>query len=210
MADFKIHSVLGTGSAICYAAGSYFFEYVSLRRAFLGAAIFAMASVLPDLDSETGTAKRFLFDTLAVFLPALLITQISFDTAEHTFFIILCLYLLVRYPVQYLFEHLTTHRGIFHSIPAACVFGLGIALLFVEAPTNIRVFYAAGCAGGYMLHLIIDEIWSFGFFGLGAKKSFGSALKLYDKSWFPTVLMYLALGALVCLIFIPDLLQKMK
>ena len=125
MADFKTHSVLGTmaGSAfgfLCGVAGA-----LSPVRSILAAVLFSVASVLPDLDSSTGTAKKFLFETLAVLAPALIVLHLNFETAEQGVLLLLLLFFLVRYPLEFLFERCTEHRGIFHSIPMALVLSAG-------------------------------------------------------------------------------------
>ena len=208
MADFKTHSVLGTmaGSAfgfLCGVAGA-----LSPVRSVLAAVLFSVASVLPDLDSSTGTAKKFLFETLAVLAPALIVLHLNFETAEQGVLLLLLLFFLVRYPLEFLFERCTEHRGIFHSIPMALVLSAGTLAMFYASPPTVRCLYAAAAGGGYLFHLIVDEIWSFGLFGLGAKKSFGTALKLYSDSFFITLLTYLAALLLfylaLCLTASPD------
>lgn len=191
MADFKTHSVLGTlaGSAfgvLCSIAGA-----LSPVRAILSAVLFSVASVLPDLDSDTGTAKKFLFDTLAVLVPSLIVLHLSFETAEQGVLLLLLFFSLIRYPLEFMFVRCTTHRGIFHSIPMALVFSAGTLTMFHASPPMVRSLYAVAAGGGYLFHLIVDEIWAFGLFGLGAKKSFGSALKLYGDSFWITLLTYL-------------------
>lgn len=191
MADFKTHSVLGTmtGSVfgiLCGIAG-----LLSPIRSILAAVLFSLASVLPDMDSDTGTAKRFLFETLAILAPSLIILHLHLETAEQGTLLLLALYFLIRYPLELLFERCTVHRGIFHSIPMALVISAATLVLFHASPPMVRRSYAAAAGAGYLLHLIIDEIWAFGFFGLGAKKSFGSALKLHSDSILATLTAYL-------------------
>lgn len=208
MADFKTHSVLGTaaGSAfgfLCGIAGA-----LTPVRSILAAVLFSLASVLPDLDSNTGTAKKFLFETLAVLAPALIVLHLELETAEQGVLLLLLLFFLIRYPMEFLFERGTTHHGIFHSIPMALVLAAGTLALFHASPPAVRRLYAAAAGGGYLFHLIVDEIWAFGLFGLGAKKSFGSSLKLYSDSFWATLAAYLTALLLfylaLCLISPPD------
>ena len=191
MADFKTHSVLGTmaGSVfgiLCGIAGA-----LSTVRAILAVVLFSLTSVLPDLDSNTGTAKKFLFETLAVLAPSLIILHLDLATAEQGVLLLLATFFLVRYPLEFLFERCTVHRGIFHSIPMTLVISAGTLVLFHSSPPVVRRLYAAAAGAGYLFHLIVDEIWAFGLFGLGAKKSFGSSLKLYSDSFLATLATYL-------------------
>ena len=73
----------------------------------------------------------------------------------------------------------------------ALVIAAGTLILFHSSPPLVRRLYAAAAGAGYLFHLIVDEIWAFGFFGLGAKKSFGSSLKFYSDSFVATLMTYL-------------------
>ena len=191
MADFKTHSVLGTAAGSVFGILCGITGALSPVRSILAAVLFSVSSVLPDLDSSTGTAKKFLFETLAVLTPSLIILHLELETAEQGTLLLLILFFLVRYPLEFLFERCTVHHGIFHSIPMALVISAGTLLLFHSSPPVVRRLYAAAAGTGYLFHLIVDEIWAFGFFGLGAKKSFGSSLKLYSASFFATLVTYL-------------------
>ena len=171
---------------LCGIAGA-----LSPIRSVLAAVLFSLASVLPDMDSDTGTAKKFLFEALAILAPSLVILHLHLETAEQGTLLLLALYFLIRYPLELLFERCTVHRGIFHSIPMALVTAAAALVLFHASPPPVRRVYAAAAGSGYLFHLIVDEIWSFGFFGLGAKKSFGSALKLRSDSILATLAAYL-------------------
>jgi membrane-bound metal-dependent hydrolase YbcI (DUF457 family) len=75
------------------------------------------------------------------------------------------------------------HRGIYHSV---------LAGLFFAFVTAIAYYYVLGrhegvswLAGGfmfigYMIHLVLDEIYSVDVLGTRVKRSFGTALKIYD------------------------------
>ncbi len=202
MAQFRTHFILGVISGGAAAAACVMQSILSPVRGFLAAFIYALASVLPDLDSSTGKAKTFLFETLAVILPALWLSQSRYSTAEQGFIIIVFLYFCVKYPCEYLFDRFTKHRGIFHSLPMTVVMASGTALIFHASPPPVRYLYAGACAGGYLFHLILDEACSF----FGAKKSLGTALKLHSSSIPATLLAYLAAAVLTLLAFFPGLL----
>ena len=109
-------------------------------------------------------------------------------------------YLFVRFPVWALFQKFTVHRGSIHSI--------GIALLccFAAAALSFHFFakqpFIAWLVGlfiflGFILHLVLDEIYSVDFMGYRLKRSFGTALKLFDfKARISTAVISLCLIAL--------------
>ena len=71
----------------------------------------------------------------------------------------------------------TVHRGMFDSIPAMLVFG-GITFLVTGgSPMRDRYLMAGGVMGGFLSHLILDEIYAVEFKGgrWRTKKSFGTA-----------------------------------
>jgi hypothetical protein len=94
-------------------------------------------------------------------------------------------YLLIRFAVAELLKRYTVHRGMFHSIPAAIVFG-EVAYLLATGDLPIRLYKAGGVVLGYMIHLVLDEMYSVYYVRgrMQIKKSFGTAVKLYgDKLW---------------------------
>jgi membrane-bound metal-dependent hydrolase YbcI (DUF457 family) len=105
----------------------------------------------------------------------------------------------VRYIVYALFASITEHRGLFHSLPAALLFGLAtisIGIHLLHWKLGFAWLAAGFVSGGYLLHLLLDEIYSVNFMGSTLKKSFGSALTLFTRSsWLGYLLLYLAVGA---------------
>jgi hypothetical protein len=80
----------------------------------------------------------------------------------------------------------------FHSLPAAIICA-ELAYLICDCPQNaIRIFKASAVLMGFMSHLVLDEIWSVEMrWGMPHfKKSFGTALKLWDKVWWANVSAY--------------------
>jgi hypothetical protein len=90
----------------------------------------------------------------------------------------------------------TVHRGMLHSLPAAAFFGLLTTAAAhrgfgVEAPAA----WTAGSfvAGGYLVHLLLDEAYAVNLFGARTRRSLGSALKLWSRRGAgATLALYLA------------------
>ena len=70
----------------------------------------------------------------------------------------------------------------FHSAPAALIFGSICFLLVAGRLGSLWLELATGLAGtvGYLVHLVLDELWSVDFDGrrIRVKRSLGTALKL--------------------------------
>ena len=200
MPSFRTHSFFGVsfGGALAFLAVAQ--GFTSAARGLLAAVIFALASVLPDVDSDTGTPRRFLLETVSLLIAAACVRQFAPDTAEQGFLLIIVIYFGIRWPCEFLLQRFTVHHGIFHSIPMALVFAAGVMLVFHRSPENFRYFYAAAGAAGWLLHLTIDEIHAF-FSGSG---KFGSSLKFYSSSFSATLLTYLAAALLLAAAFFPE------
>ena len=92
------------------------------------------------------------------------------------------------------FNKLTVHRGMFHSIPAGFVFWFSFSLLFYYVfKFNYLVSWYFGMFVflGFFTHLVLDEIYSVDLSGNRIKKSFGSALKLWNKDIKSVITFYL-------------------
>jgi len=183
MANFKAHSTLGAGCAVAYAGAFWLAGALSVSEAVFASALCAFASLLPDLDCDTGRPRRFMFDTLALVIPAtLVLAWLGMLRMEERFLILLAAFFLIRWPVAALFARFTTHRGIFHSVPAALICAGLAFLLFTGRPSAVRWCYTGACLLGYASHLVLDEMCAVGFLGLFHKKSLGTALQLRVKS----------------------------
>ena len=111
---------------------------------------------------------------------------------------ILCgagIYLAVRFGGAELLRMLSEHRGMFHSLPAAVIFG-ELAFLMTVGRMPLRLFEAGGVTLGYMSHLLLDELYGlrFGRGRLRMTGSLGGPLKLFGKGWLANLVTY-ELGA---------------
>ena len=106
--------------------------------------------------------------------------------------------LIVYTVVQTIFKQATHHRGAFHTIPMALIFGLlttQVLKFYQLKPTHIYILSSAVITG-YLCHLLLDELnalKSSGTSSLKPKKSFGTALKLTANSSVATACMYITL-----------------
>ena len=110
------------------------------------------------------------------------------------------------FPLWTLFQKFSVHRGAIHSINAALLFSL------VSAALSYHIFGKSDFTAwllalfiflGFILHLLLDEIYSVDFMGYRLKRSFGSALKLIDFKE-PLASASIAIGAGVAWYYSPD------
>ncbi|RMH61728.1 MAG: hydrolase [Zetaproteobacteria bacterium] len=200
MASFNTHIAVaglaaGAGGAIAWSAGM-----VDVYQAGWLVALGTVAGVLPDVDSDHSRSLRLVFTLLSVALLGLLMV-VAPATAGWRARLALAaaLLLAMRYLVYPAFARLTVHRGLFHSVPAAMLTGL-FAFVLMRACFDWRIQPSrlAGLfvAGGYLVHLLLDECYSVNLAGHRLKASFGSAMTLFSlREWRGYVLLYLAVLA---------------
>ncbi|HEX5471483.1 MAG TPA: metal-dependent hydrolase [Lacipirellulaceae bacterium] len=198
MAGFRTHvtvsSLLGTG----YAGALYSMYGVPLPTATVAGALCGFSGMLPDLDSDTGVPLREAMGFTAAAVPLLLVRRFqSLHFSTDTMILIgIGLYLFVRFGVANMIRKTTVHRGMFHSIPAMLIFG-GIAFLLTGAsPFHDRLLMSGGVMGGFLSHLILDEIYSVEYRSgrWRTKKSFGTAMKLWGGDRWSNVSTYAKLA----------------
>ncbi len=207
LANFNTHlavAAIGSGmlATLCLQVG-----FVDASGALLLASAGVIGGILPDIDLHYSYPSRILFSLLGIMLAFLWIFA-----AENDLPIVglwgagLGIYLFVRYPVWTFFNKFTVHRGAIHSILAALLFFLLAVLLSFYVFTKsafISWFVGFFVFIGYLLHLLLDEIYSVDFMGHRLKRSFGTALKLYDRKHHKASLVML-LGVLSSSFFVPD------
>jgi len=165
-------------------------------------ALGSLGSMLPDIDSDSSSPLRAGFAIISLCAAFLLMFSLArwFHSLAELLLIWLAGYLVVRGLIFALFNRLTTHRGIFHSVPAAVCFTF-ITVLFADRIWNLPpgTAWTAGLfvGSGYLVHLLLDEIYSVNLFGVQTRRSFGTALKFwYRKNIASTAYMYLVTIAL--------------
>jgi LexA-binding, inner membrane-associated putative hydrolase len=211
MAGFKTHitfsSILGAG----YGTAAYFLYDVPIPSCLLAGGLCGVSGMLPDLDSGPGRPLHESMAFAAAVVPVMLIHYFQQLGLSHEMMIIIGagLYLLIRFGGAWLLQHFTVHRGMFHSIPAAAIFG-ELGYLLASGDTNLRLYKAGAVVLGYMSHLFLDEVWSIEWsHGLQFKSSFGTALKIFGHGWWPNISAYAKLAVLTSVILIqPAWLQQ--
>ncbi len=171
----------------------------------VAAGLCSVSGMLPDLDSDSGVPVRETMAFFAAVVPALMIPrfiQLGFDW-EQIVVAAGLIYLAFRFCIAEIFKRFSVHRGMWHSIPAAAIAGLLAFLIVSGASLEIRLFKTAAVVLGFMIHLVLDEFWSFEVRRgrLRIKRSLGTALKLWStRSVWPNLAAYGKLALLVVLV----------
>ncbi|PID47136.1 MAG: hydrolase [Proteobacteria bacterium] len=184
MANFNTHisvAAVASGliSTLCLQVG-----LVDSKDAMLLMLMGTIGGILPDIDLKYSYPSRIIFSTLGIIVSFLWILSAENVLSISELWVIgIIIYLTVRYGLWKLFNHYTVHRGALHSVIAA--------FLFMQLTTVIsfhfygRDDFTAWLIGfmvfiGFLIHLLLDELYSVDFMNRRIKRSFGTALKIVD------------------------------
>lgn len=204
MADFKAHTGLGMLWGGFMAAAALFSGICSPAGCVVAFFLACAGSAAPDVDSDTGRPREIVLSFAGIMTVAVLVLYFYEDlTTEMLLAMVLTAFFAARYLGELIFALSTRHRGVWHSIPMAVLSGELTWLVFFDIPSAKRWIYALALSGGFLSHLMLDEMCSFKFFGLIPKRSSGSACKFSAGSKVQTFLIYfLILICGVCCFFI--------
>lgn len=184
MANFHTHITLaaaGAGllSVLCLQVG-----LVEPREALVLALMGTIGGILPDIDLQHAYPSRIMFSLFGIIAAFLVIFSIENERSiVELWGIGLTIFAAIRWPIWIVFHQYTTHRGSIHTLIAALLFtflatSFGHYIMgktpFVSWLMGLFVFL------GFVLHLLLDELYSVDFMNSRIKKSFGTALKILD------------------------------
>lgn len=183
MANFNTHlsvAIVASSGAALLAIDAHI---MTITEALWMIAFGAIGGMLPDIDSGNSRPIKLFFTTLGML--ALLAVIHIFKNLYQPYIVLLmaaAAYLLVRYSALALFVRFTDHRGIFHSLLTAvffCLLMVCIGCYFLR--WDILHCWLSGIfiGFGFIVHLLLDELYSVDLSNRRMKKSFGTALKLY-------------------------------
>lgn len=200
MPGFQTHITVSTTVGIGYAVWGGTQYDLPFATCALAGGLCSIGGVLPDLDSDNGVPSRELIGFSAALVPMLVFNKLQVYglTIEQMVLLGAPLYLIIRFGLGAVFRSANVHRGMFHSIPAAVVAGLLAYLVCDSGAHLVQTYKAFGVSLGYLVHLVLDEIWSVEVNGASArvKRSFGTAMKFFGDNPGSTMLTY----CLMCLL----------
>ncbi len=146
----------------------------------------ALGGLLPDIDASNSRPVKLLFNVLAFIGIAAALHIFKDNYPPYPLLLILAgTYLFIRYGMFALFNALTIHRGVFHSILGALFFALATTCIshrFLHWDALHAWLNGIFIALGFIVHLLLDELYSVDLSNSRIKSSFGTALKLFSYS----------------------------
>jgi LexA-binding, inner membrane-associated putative hydrolase len=184
MANFTTHIGVGTIVSGALATLTLAADVVAPENLVAVTMAGVLGSVLPDIDLKDSRPSHALFSGLAVFFSFVVLFTFAhrFSVAE-LWILWLGTLLTVRYFVHFVFHRMSYHRGIYHSILAGAFFAFFTAVVFkhlLGRPDGVAWLAGGFTFIGYMVHLILDEIYSVDVMDTRIKASFGTAVKFID------------------------------
>ncbi len=184
MANFRRHveiATLASGmlSTVCLGAG-----IASSSEAIALWITGTLGGILPDIDSDNSSALDIVFSIVSLF--SIVVIFSCFHDRYSTLVLwggCVLTYAVINFAVRPLFEAATIHRGIFHSILAGLFFAFSaVNLAFHLGGLNANFSWLLGSflLLGFLVHLILDELYSVDLSNARIKRSFGTALKIFD------------------------------
>ncbi len=185
MANFSTHLLGATAAGVVGASLLAATDLLPVAQVAAGVGVVALGGIFPDVDSDYSDSIELVFSLLGVALGVPVMIALLPNLGLLIALAALGLtYATVRYGVIFVFRRLTVHRGVFHSVPmgflCACLIA-SVASLGMGASAAEAWIYALLFFLGFMVHLVLDETYSVDLANRKVKRSFGTALKVYDK-----------------------------
>ena len=182
MANFKTHLTVASTLSGVLAIGCLVAGVATPKEVVVYFAVGTIGGVLPDLDLDHSIPLQILFSSLAIVLAFLTVfSKAGAYSVVELACVWIFVYAIIRYVPYKIFEKFTVHRGIFHSLLAALFFWfLTTAVAYHLFAVDAVIAWLTGCfvGIGYVIHLILDEMYSVDLMGAKIKKSFGTAIKI--------------------------------
>ncbi|MCK2185288.1 metal-dependent hydrolase [Halomonas getboli] len=184
MADFRTHLGVAATLGAVVAHGGWQAGLWAFAEGLPVLALITFGGILPDIDADRSKAIRLIFNLLAI--PAVVAGALWLQgRLDPGPLMVACggIYLGVRYLGGALFCRFTVHRGIWHSLLAAALCGLTVTALshhLFALPDRLAWIYGGALSMGFVIHLLLDEMYSVDLTGARLKRSFGTALKPFD------------------------------
>lgn len=184
MANFNTHitvAAAGAGllSVLCLQVG-----LVDAREALVLALMGTIGGILPDIDLQHAYPSRIMFSLFGIVTAFVVIFSLENERSiVELWGIGLTIFAAIRWPIWMIFHQFTTHRGSIHSLVAALLFTfLAVSFSHYIMGKNPFISWLIGLFVfmGFVLHLVLDELYSVDFMNSRIKKSFGTALKILD------------------------------
>jgi len=205
MANFNTHLIVGATVSLIVSETLISMKILSPTLASVAFFLGTLGSLMPDIDSNHSKSIKVSLSMISILITMLLISAKSkvYSLIE---LLIMSIFILsfIRFGIIEFFRLTSKHRGMFHSIPVAFIWGISTTIIsntIIGLNSLISWIFGFMIIVGYITHLILDELYSVDLVNKKIKKSFGTALKLFrlktniDKM--QTLLIYVILVLLI-------------
>lgn len=209
MANFNTHLAVGATVSGIAATSCLTAELAQPQEVMLYFALGTLGGLLPDLDSDNSVLLNVIFNIFAViFAFTAMFSRAGIYSLAELLSIWLVCFLALRFGIFTFFKRFTQHRGIFHSLPAGVLAWLLVTFVCWKLLklTDVKAWMCGFfvCIG-YLVHLILDEIYSVDLNNKKIKRSLGTALKLADlKNVAGSIILYVAIVGMFLLVPRPN------
>jgi hypothetical protein len=198
MANFHTHLVVAAIAGTAASSWLWGHRVIGPADAVGLTLVATLGGLLPDLDADNSVPTRWLWTSAGICSGLTFAASGPNDLSPLGLGLgAFCTYLIVRHFVCAIVMRWTRHRGVFHSVPSAAFCALAMLWLVAEPLAQskaLALLMALFLCGGFLVHLALDEIYSVDLTNARIKRSFGSALKLFDaESPWCTLMLYAAL-----------------
>ena len=185
MANFSTHMVGAAATGVVATSILAATDLLPVPSVAAGIGMVALGGIFPDVDSDHSDAIELVFGLLGITLGVPVMTAVLPHFGLLAALGALGLtYVLMRYGLIRLMQTVTVHRGVFHSIPMAiavtCLVAIVATVGMHQSTTQAWVF-AGLFLIGFLTHLTLDEMYAVDLMNRKLKRSFGSALKVFEK-----------------------------
>ena len=205
MANFSTHLNVAALSGAVFSSLLAMNTNIDTKTALFCFGATIIGGILPDIDHDKSTPLKimhFVFSNIISFV--VIYKYINHLKILEMIFIWIGINLFTAL-IFYIFKKTTKHRGMIHSIPSAFLFWFVSSFMFYKVFNfNIEKSYLIGMFVflGFIIHLLLDEIYSVDITGRKIKKSFGSALKICSKDKKINLFVYFLL--FLSILFLPQ------
>jgi len=184
MANFNTHlnvAAMGSGllASMCLGAG-----LVNTHELIILCLAGTIGGILPDIDLDHATPTKLMFTMLGlVFAFLLILNQADSYSIVELWILWGVTFTIIRYPLWQFFNQYTHHRGLVHTLIAGFGFHFAtVAICYEFFDYSSRFSWLCGSfiLVGFLIHLSLDEFYSVDFMNKRLKRSFGTAMKIWD------------------------------
>ncbi len=197
MARFEQHVAVSFALGVGCGFAAHTLFQLPWQEAAVATVLCTVGGVVPDLDHPQSRFAEFVLSTAALLVAVVIFHRVRGAVSPSSAIgLLIGLFWVARWTLRYVLRRTTTHRGMFHSLPACGIWGASVFLALSGSPVHERMMSAAAAAVGFLSHLVLDELFAFvdaSGVRFVPKRSLGSALKLSSPSRRATVSAYLLL-----------------